>query len=248
MAISRATMDPSKAYVSSCPWVTKEPPSARPRLVACLHLSPLLSDRDSHPRRCAQITSCEAQIQDLKDVMDFCAESIQHDELTIKLMKTEISWLWPCGTTCKSSTVSQAWGQTGLGLHPSSAYLQEGSCSPSLSFFIHKVQIITPPTQPCHLCTKGNVRKVLRLGWDAGLMPNKWPWLWLLMSRTKASVLTGIRPQSPRVSSYMRDFGQVTQHPLVPCYGMEIGVLTSQSSLTKDKWPKSLARSTMPRL
>lgn len=42
--------------------------------------------------------------------MDFCAESIHHDELTIKLMKTETSWLWSCGTTFKSSTVS-----TGLG-------------------------------------------------------------------------------------------------------------------------------------
>ena len=29
-------------------------------------------------------------IRDMKDVMDFCAESMHHDELTIKLMKTEI--------------------------------------------------------------------------------------------------------------------------------------------------------------
>lgn len=103
--------------------------------------------------------------------MDFCAESIHHDELTIKLMKMETSWLWSCGTRTPQS--AQAWGQTGLGLHPSSAYLQEGRCSPSLSFFIHKVQIITPPAQPCHLCTKSNVCKILRLGWDAGLMLDK---------------------------------------------------------------------------
>ena len=46
----------------------------------------------------------------------------------------------------------------------------------------------------------------------------------------KTSVVTEIRPQSPRLSNYVCDFGQVILHPLSPCYEVDIVGLTSQSS------------------
>lgn len=55
--------------------------------------------------------------------MDFCAELMNHDELKIKLMKTEMTWLYLCGTVLKNFRITQSLKPDGSGSAPAQPQL-----------------------------------------------------------------------------------------------------------------------------
>lgn len=174
MAISRATTDPSKMYphlVSSL--VTTEPPSDPPR---CVVVSP--SEPGTEWQRCSSKMMCTDYF--------LWSTNIGPERCHGFLCRVDASW-WtdnkadedgnlPGSGLCLSTPQSaQAWGQTSLVCIPAwpQAHLQRGDARPPstlwMRVFIPKMQVITPPSQPCNPYTKGSV---CFQGWDVGV--NAW--------------------------------------------------------------------------